>query len=227
MCVIIFSPCKGSRPSARTLELCEKANPHGIGIVTQGNSKMYSVSKGVSMDYLKKALANTDGAIAIHFRYATVGGIEPELCHPFPCTHRAENWLDYEASDVLMTNGTWMNWEQSYQIIRKLTKTPKLQGEISDTRAMAQIIGSQQSYSWLHNVSDKHPQSKRVRSLYLTKGKNKKMHFFGEWSNYEGCKFSNMRWKPQKFKARKHPFMKYKPSATQEDFSSWLGYHYK
>lgn len=224
MCVIIFSPSKGSRPSGRTLDLCNKANPHGIGIVTQGSRKMFSVSKGVSMSYLKKTLRNTEGAIAIHFRYATIGGTESALCHPFPCTEKAESWLDYEATDVLMTNGTWLNFEQSYEVARKLTKTSRLKGEVSDTRAMAQIVGSTRSHDWLRNITDKHPQSTRVRSLYMTKGNAKRMHFYGKWEDYEGCKFSNLRWKPSKFRARK--FLAHKPSATQEDFSSWLKLKY-
>lgn len=224
MCVIIFSPSTGSRPSHKTLDLCNKANPHGIGIVTQGSRKMFSVSKGISMSYLKKTLRDTEGAIAIHFRYATIGGVEPNLCHPFPCTERAESWLDYESSDILMTNGTWINWEQSYEIVRKLTKTSRLKGEVSDTRAMAQIVGSTRSHSWLGNITDKHPQSTRVRSLYMTKGSRQRMHFYGKWEDHDGCKFSNLRWKTRKPLARK--FLAHKPSATQEDFSSWIGLKY-
>ena len=226
MCVIIFSPNTGNRPSSKTLELCNKANPHGIGIVTQGSKDMFSVSKGVSLDYVKKTLRNTDGAIAIHFRYATVGGIEDELCHPFPCTTKAETWTDYEASDILMTNGTWLNWEQSYEVLRKLLKLPKLHGDISDTRAMSQVVGSSLSTSFLSNITDKHPQSTRVRSLYMSKCKKRTASFYGDWQNYEGCKFSNMRWQPSRFTARKHSFIPHKPSATQQDFSSWLGSRY-
>lgn len=226
MCVIIFSPCAGSRPSSKTLADCEKANPHGIGIVTQGSRQMFSVSKGVSLDYVKKTLRNTDGPIALHFRYATAGGVSNKLCHPFPCTPKAETWIDYEASDILMTNGTWLNWEQSYEVVRKLLKLPALKGSLSDTRAMAQIVGSSLSTAWLANITDKHPNHKRVRSLYMSKCKKKTATFYGDWENYEGCKYSNMRWKPSKFKARRHSFLPYKPQATQEDFSSWLGSKY-
>lgn len=226
MCVIIFSPNTGSRPSNKTLELCEKANPHGIGIVTQGSRKMFSVSKGVSLDFVKKTLKNTEGAIAIHFRYATVGGTKDSLCHPFPCTDRAETWLDFEASDILMTNGTWMNWSQSYSIVRKLQKIGKLRGDISDTRAMAQIIGATREHTWLGDITDKHPKHKRVRSLYMSKYQSRRTYFYGKWDSYEGCKFSNMRWKDPK-PTIKHSFLpRYQPSATQEDFSSWLGMKY-
>lgn len=224
MCVIIFSPNTGNRPSSKTLELCEKANPHGIGIVTQGTRQMFSVSKGVSLDYVKKILKTTDGAIAIHFRYATVGGVQDELCHPFPCTTKAETWLDYESSDLLMTNGTWMNWEQSYQAMKKLLKIPNLTSDISDTRALAQVIGTTLNTSFLANITDKHPQSTRVRSLYLSKSKKRTASFYGTWHSYEGCKFSNLRWKVRKSKARR--FLTYKPSATQEDFSTWIGSRY-
>lgn len=222
MCVIIFSPNTGNRPSSKTLELCNKANPDGIGVVTQGDAEMYSVSKGISLDMLQKTIDKTDGAIAIHFRYATVGGINDKLCHPFPCTPKAETWADYQASDILMTNGTWMNWEQSYEAIRKLLRLPKLRGEVSDTRAMAQVVGSSLKTSWLENITDKHPLSKRVRSLYMSKSRKQSPLFFGDWTTHEGCKFSNMRWQPPKVVKRKL----YQPSATQQDFSSWISARY-
>ena len=80
MCVIIFSPCEGNRPSNKTLELCNKANPHGIGIVTQGNKDMYSVSKGLSLELVKKIIEKTSGAIAIHFRYAPQREVIQKIC---------------------------------------------------------------------------------------------------------------------------------------------------
>lgn len=218
MCVIIFSPCEGNRPSNKTLELCNKANPHGIGIVTQGNKDMYSVSKGLSLELVKKIIEKTSGAIAIHFRYATAGGNSKNLCHPFPCTPKAETWLDYEASDVLMSNGTWMNWEQSYEIIKKLGSIKAINGKMSDTRAMAHIVGTKRKTSWLREITDKHPNHKRVRTLYMSKTQSKSVNFIGEWKTFEGCKFSNLRWKTTMAKKRKF----YVPSATQQDFASWL-----
>lgn len=230
MCVIIFSPNTGNRPSSKTLELCNKANPHGIGIVTQGSKDMFSVSKGVSLDYAKKTLRNRDGLIAIHFRYATIGAVKDELCHPFPCTAKAENWLDYEASDILMTNGTWVNWEQSYEVVRKLLKIPKLKNSVSDTRAMAQIVGSSLSSAWLSNITDKHPKHKRVRSLHMSKTNKKTATFHGSWESYEGCKLSNMRWKPvseYEEKLKNHlEKREYQSQATMEDFNTWIGARY-
>lgn len=211
MCVIIFSPCKGSRPSSKTLELCEKANPHGIGIVTQGSKEMFRVNKGVSLSFVKETLRSTGGAIAIHFRYATAGGIKKSLCHPFPCTEKAERWLEYESSDLLMTNGTWTDWEDNYKVISKLLNLPTLKGSLSDTRALSQIVAFSKSSRFLQNITDKHLSYKLVRSLHLQKNKTAK--FYGKWSDFEGCLFSNLRWR---VRPRKQETM-------QGDLASWKG----
>lgn len=230
MCVIIHCPTN-HRPSVATLEKCEKANPHGIGIVTQGD-KMFEINKAVSFEGLKKILKETTGELAIHFRYATAGGQSEELCHPFPCTHKAENWLDYQATDVLMTNGTWINWEQAYATMRYTHNIKKLDGKMSDTRALAHLIAGTEKHGWLKHISDKHPSHKRVRSLYCSKRYKQEFKRYGDWSRHsDGCYYSNMRWNaPTKTSYTKRLF---RPQATasqitgvQEDFSDWIGRHY-
>ena len=107
MCIIIYSPNAGFRPSMETLDKCQQANPHGIGIVTMGDDKYFDITKAVSLEHAKNVIDQEQGAVALHFRYATAGGNGKNLCHPFPCTSQAQTWLDYRSSEILMTNGTW------------------------------------------------------------------------------------------------------------------------
>ena len=70
----------------------------------------------------------------IESRWASVGGGEPLLCHPFPVT--AEAALGYEGvcRSVLFHNGTWGNWENGQEIIGELD------GPMSDSRAVAALV---------------------------------------------------------------------------------------
>ena len=52
-----------------------------------------------------------------------------------------------------MSNGTWMNWEQSYEIIKKLGSIKAINGKMSDTRAMAHIVGTKRKTSWLREIT--------------------------------------------------------------------------
>ena len=232
MCVIIHCP-KNKRPSKSDLEKCNEANPHGIGIVTQGE-KMFEVNKGISFSSLLKIIGETTGELAIHFRYATAGGQSEELCHPFPCTVRADTWLDYQSTDVLMTNGTWINWEQAYATMRYTHNIKKLDGKMSDTRALAHLIASTEQHGWLKHISDKHPNHKRVRALLCTKRYKKNFKRFGDWKVHsDGCHYSNMRWSDRIAKPSYTQKLFRKPMAiasditgTQSDFSDWIGRHY-
>lgn len=201
MCVIIYSPNSDNRPTMKTLDKCEKANPHGIGVAMAGSKKMFQVNKAISLDYLKHLVRNEEGPLAIHFRFATAGGEGKELCHPFPCTAKAETWLDYKASEILFTNGTWINWIQSYSIIKSLNNMSGLGKTMSDTRALAHIIGSTRKSSFLKDISDKHPSEKRVRALYMSKAIKDQHRLFGDWHDFEGCKFSNLRFKKPPIRA--------------------------
>lgn len=234
MCVIIHCPTN-KRPSVSDLKKCNEANPHGIGIVTEGD-KMFAINKGISFEALLKIVKEATGELAIHFRYATAGGKGEELCHPFPCTHKAETWLDYQATDVLMTNGTWINWEQAYATMRYTHGIKKLSGKMSDTRALAHMIAETEKHGWLKYISDRHHAHKRVRALYCTKRYEKSFKRYGEWSKHtDGCYYSNLRWRTPAQPKRSYSqklFGGYKPLAKasdiigQQDFSEWIGRHY-
>lgn len=83
MCVILASANRETRPTIATLRLCADQNPHGSGIAWVQHNKVQWM-KGLSVEGIDALLEIIEGPVVIHFRYATVGGKRPSLCHPFP-----------------------------------------------------------------------------------------------------------------------------------------------
>ena len=105
MCVILIDPPK-VRPSIQVLEACAYANPHGAGIAWREDGWVrYEKTDSVAKIHALARAAR--GEIVIHFRVASVGGIHPELRHPFPVTSRAGLCDSGSAKAVLFQNGTW------------------------------------------------------------------------------------------------------------------------
>lgn len=193
MCVIIYCKKDGNRPTEKVLKKCEQANPHGIGVAYQRKgSDMYTVAKGISFNTLIKIMNRHDGEIGIHFRYATVGGKTKELCHPFPTTPKVETWLDYESNAILFSNGTWENWDESYEMHRQLLKLKKLDGQMSDTRALAKLVSKHGKTGFLNYVKDVHAKHDFVRCLIMKTSKPAAMT--GTWHKVGGVMYSNTRW---------------------------------
>jgi hypothetical protein len=76
---------------------------------------------------------------AIHFRYATHGGINNELTHPFPIKRGNPLTLEGEAKSVLFHNGVWGSWDDRLReaIFSGAVNPNVLRQPMSDSRAMA------------------------------------------------------------------------------------------
>lgn len=91
MCVAIYKPKGVEFPSWKRLKECWDVNPDGAGFMfADGND--VNIYKGfMTWKDFKKALkpyksseVAREQAFAIHFRIATQGGVNAEMCHPFP-----------------------------------------------------------------------------------------------------------------------------------------------
>ena len=103
MCVIITSPDRSHRPTLAQLTLCEATNSHGSGLAwLSGKHAQYE--KGLSVAEIHDFLRRLNGPAIVHFRIASVGGVNPDLCHPFPVTHRAPLRASGIARAVLFHN---------------------------------------------------------------------------------------------------------------------------
>ena len=87
MCVILICPPK-VRPNPDVLFACDAANPHGAGMAWRSKGRVHWL-KNASVSDLLRELPKIKGEIVIHFRWASVGGVDARLCHPFPVTPRA------------------------------------------------------------------------------------------------------------------------------------------
>lgn len=92
MCVIIYKP-KGMRmPSNAVLEACWRANPHGAGLAFVDGEHV-QIDKGYMsrqefMRLVKSYRFTKNDEVALHFRWATSGGINQGACHPFPISRK-------------------------------------------------------------------------------------------------------------------------------------------
>jgi predicted glutamine amidotransferase len=106
MCVILVSPGPKARPTRPILDACHEANPHGAGLAWREGRRVRWM-KNLDVDDAHALLAELTGEVVIHFRWASVGGVDADLCHPFPVTATAKTDLFGNADAVLFHNGTW------------------------------------------------------------------------------------------------------------------------
>lgn len=116
MCVIVYKPINQNQPTKETLKKCFDTNPHGAGYMLPHNDKVI-IRKGFMTfndfytDYLDFITRNkidiVKTPIVYHFRITTQGGVQKELCHPYPITDNYEDMrrLAYESDIALAHNG--------------------------------------------------------------------------------------------------------------------------
>lgn len=116
----------------------------------------------------------------IHFLWASVGGVDADLCHPFPVTRAAETDLFGSAKSVVFQNGTWGAYDQA---LRRLVgghgrKLPA--GPMSDTRAAALCV----------HVHGRELLSKLPGRWVWMDGQRTRL--YGAWLSFRGMKASNL-----------------------------------
>jgi len=133
MCVILICP-QNVRPKSEVLYACHDANPHGAGVAWREGGRV-RWQKNLSTGELVTLLKMLEGEVVIHFRWASVGGVDARLCHPFPVTPKASTSLSGMAETVLFHNGTWSGYEDALKRLAQHRKEPLPVGPMSDTRA--------------------------------------------------------------------------------------------
>ena len=86
MCVIAI--CRDRDLTVDEVTRMDAANPHGIGVAWASRDKerrpVVRFAKNLSVGETLALLPSLPKPYIVHFRFASVGGITPELCHPFP-----------------------------------------------------------------------------------------------------------------------------------------------
>lgn len=178
MCVILVCP-PAVRPGMDILEACQLSNPHGAGVGWRDRGRVHWM-KNLAADEVHQLLAQLEGEVVIHFRWASVGGVDGRLCHPFPVEARASTKLSGTASRLLFHNGTWSDWKRA---LKHVPGAMLGAGEdpLSDSRAMALLV---------HHLRD-------ARLLQHVQGRvvlygSKTTKFFGDWKEWGGMTCSNL-----------------------------------
>ena len=184
MCVILVCPESSARPSREVLEACHQANPHGAGLAWRERKRVRWM-KNLDVDDTEALLAELPGEVVIHFRWASVGGIDADLCHPFPVTATAKTDLFGEADSVLFHNGTWSAYEEALRLLRKERGKRIPRGPMSDTRAAAIC---------LHAIGPRLLPKLPGRWVWMSATRTR---LYGSWCDFEGMKVSNLWFLPR------------------------------
>lgn len=189
MCVAIYKPQGVQTPSRETLKRCWEANPDGAGfaIRTGGNKYAIEIKKGfMSWESFEAAfqryrLADFSGAMFLHFRIATHGGVSPGNTHPFCITQDMKllRHTDILTNYALIHNGI-------------LPIEPETAG-ISDTMEFCRRLARGKFYQNIPEI---------LQLLEGLLGSNKLaimtrtgVHLAGHWKKLDGVYFSNMLWR--------------------------------
>ena len=135
--------------------------------------------KNASVSDLLRELPKIRGEVVIHFRWASVGGVDARLCHPFPVTPRANVSLSGNADAVLFQNGTWGGYKDALMRLEAVRKTPLPTAPMSDTRAAALVVHTT-GPDVLHKLPG--------RWVWMSSAETK---LFGPWEDYQGMRVSN------------------------------------
>ena len=178
MCVIIVCPPQ-VRPGLAALMACAASNPHGAGVAWRAKGEV-RWSKNLGPVEVHQLVSKLKGEVVIHFRWASVGGVSAELCHPFPVNNTAQTSLVGKAPRVLFHNGTWSGFKDALGYIEKQEKR-KVGGPISDSRVMALLVNHLHDPDLLNSVEGR----------FVLMGATK-TSLFGEWREWNGMRCSNL-----------------------------------
>jgi predicted glutamine amidotransferase len=178
MCVILVCPAN-VRPSKAVLYACHDANPHGAGLAWRENGRVKwekNIGPGRVMLLLKEL---PPGEVVVHFRWASVGGVDERLCHPFPVTKRANLSLTGSADTVLFHNGTWGGYADALLRLEEVRKQKLPAAPMSDTRAAA-LVTHTTGPDVLHKLPGKW--------VWMNAASTR---LFGQWEQWNGMQVSN------------------------------------
>jgi len=178
MCVILVCP-PDVRPGLSALLACDAANPHGAGVAWRSKGEV-RWTKNLGAVEVHQLVRKLKGEVVIHFRWASVGGVNPQLCHPFPVNRLAETSLAGSAPRVLFHNGTWGGFKDALDYIERAEKR-RIAAPISDSRVMALLV---------HHLNDP-DLLKSVEGRFVLMGATK-TRLFGDWREWNGMRVSNL-----------------------------------
>ena len=178
MCVILVCPPK-VRPDIDVLRACHAANPHGAGVGWRRGDKVHW-QKNLGPEEVGQLIGKLDGELVIHLRWASVGGVKPQLCHPFPVDRVSSTKLEGKAARLLFHNGTLSGHKSALEFVEAKQKR-KVGGPMSDSRVIALLVDHLRYNSVLEHIEGR---------FVLYSAKSTKL--YGDWRTWGGMRVSNL-----------------------------------
>lgn len=187
MCVICYIPKNEEMLKRKEFKLMWNKNNDGAGIMWIYDNQVH-ISKGyfdfeALYEDLTNIKINYNCDMAVHFRWATHGGINGGLCHPFPLSDKSNELfsLNNICEVGIMHNG--------------VISIDNREGFSDTTEYIAKELYPKYKKNKYFYLCSNDEISERIgygKLLFFSKyGINK----VGEWKNYKGCWCSNLYWK--------------------------------
>lgn len=136
MCLIIAS--RTGRPKEEYIRNGFANHPDGTGIAWFEKDGVH-YKKGLTVEETITMSKELPVGYVIHFRWASVGGKDKSLIHPFPISKDVILRPEGTAKSVLFHNGHWDSWNNV--LVNHLSSRLVLPtGKWSDTRAIAFLV---------------------------------------------------------------------------------------
>lgn len=103
MCIVVYKPQNVALPKKSRLQTCFNSNSHGAGYMFSTGECVYIRKGFMTFDDFYTALKKDYDSIGkkqsfvMHFRISTQGGVNANLCHPYPL---ADNYADMQTLRV-------------------------------------------------------------------------------------------------------------------------------
>lgn len=148
MCVAITMD-EGTELTLDEVVKMNRSNADGVGVawVRNGTVQWYKTTRG-DLRTIALMINHWKGVPRlVHFRFATVGGTRPDLCHPFEVGPMASCKPVDSSQLVMIHNGHWSRWKEVHDLLEKEDLLPD-KGPWSDSRLAALMM--HQNMDWVH-----------------------------------------------------------------------------
>lgn len=170
MCVLIIKDRGVNVPTKEILTACTEVNPHGFGIGTPNG-----VFKTLNAEEFIDAASQLPPEIPaiLHCRLATHGSIKKSNCHPF----EAQDWI-FAHNGIINNIKPYKDLTDSEtafkQIFLPLLTANK--GFNNNVKNIIDTLTGFNKFAFLNKITGK-------------------ITTFGDFVNFDGCLFSNLRWR--------------------------------
>jgi len=192
MCLILIALDK--KPDFSILRKAWTKNDDGAGIIWMNKNRKAEYVKGIeTLSELYTYVQSIELPFIIHFRLASVGGVNPLLTQPFEINKDSPLKVAGVCDRLLLHNGTESDYRKylsACDVDIPLEKDGTTEQAMSDTRAIAMILARHRGYNFLDTASGKF-----VVIGYKSPTDECPFRYWGNFEEEDGIFYSNLFWK--------------------------------